>query len=37
MWKENDRAIVTFKNITEIENGKNDLISIVNEWILETK
>lgn len=37
LWKENDRAIVTFKNITEIENGKNDLISIVNEWILKTK
>ena len=37
LWKENDRAIVTFKNMSEIENGKTDLISIVNEWILKAK
>ncbi len=37
LWKENDRAIVTFKNMSEIENGKMDLTSIVNEWILRTK
>ncbi len=37
LWKEYDRAIVTFKNRSEIENGKTDLTSIVNEWILKTK
>ncbi len=37
LWKENDRAIVTFKNMSEIENGKTDLTSIVNEWILKAK
>ncbi len=36
-WKENDRAIVTFKNMSEIKNGKADLTSIVNEWILKAK
>lgn len=37
LWKGNDRAIITFKNMSEIENGKTDLTSIVNEWILKTK
>ncbi len=33
VWKENDRAIVTFKSLQEIEKGKTDLIKIINEWI----
>lgn len=37
LWKENDRAIVTFKNMLEVENGKTDLVLIVNEWLLKTK
>ncbi|WP_089684002.1 DUF1801 domain-containing protein [Catalinimonas alkaloidigena] len=35
-WKENDRAVVTFKNMFEIKNGKTDLSSIVNLWLLKT-
>ena len=36
-WKENDRAIVTFKSMQEIENGKADLQEIISEWISATK
>lgn len=36
-WKENDRAIVSFKSMSEIESGKEDLLSIVNEWIINSK
>jgi len=37
MWKENDRAIVTFKSLQDIENGKAELTDIVCEWISATK
>lgn len=37
IWKENDRAIATFKNMTEIENAKTDLMEIVRNWIDKTK
>ena len=37
VWKENDRAIVTFKSLQEIEKGKTDLTKIINEWIEVTK
>jgi hypothetical protein len=37
VWKENDRAIVTFKNLQDIETGKVELSSIVREWINATK
>jgi hypothetical protein len=37
VWKENDRAIVTFKSLQEIESGKAGLTTIVNEWINATK
>lgn len=37
VWKENDRAIVTFKSMQDIENGKAELTSIVSEWISATK
>ena len=37
LWKENDRAIVTFKSLQDIENGKTELTTIVNEWIKAAK
>lgn len=37
VWKENDRAIITFKSLQDIENSKPDLTDIVNEWINATK
>jgi hypothetical protein len=33
VWKENDRAIVTFKSLQDINNGKAELTDIVSEWI----
>jgi hypothetical protein len=33
VWKGNDRAIATFKNMEDIENAKTDLQKIVTEWI----
>lgn len=36
VWKENDRAIVTFKKMEDIENGKAELTTIINEWISAT-
>ncbi len=35
-WKENDRAIVTFESMQDIENGKAELTEIVAEWISAT-
>jgi hypothetical protein len=37
VWKENDRAIINFKNILDIENGKAELTNIVTGWISATK
>jgi hypothetical protein len=37
VWKENDRAIITFKSIQEIKNGKEQLQIIINEWITAAK
>lgn len=37
MWKENDRAIATFKSMTDIENAKTNLVEIVQKWIDATK
>ena len=37
VWKENDRAIVTFKSLQDIENGKAELRTIINEWIKAAK
>lgn len=37
VWKENDRAIITFKSLEGIENAKAELIGIVAEWIHATK
>ncbi len=36
VWKENDRAIITFKSLQDMENGKTELTSIVTEWISAT-
>lgn len=36
-WKENDRALATFKNIDEIKKAKSSLEKIINEWINATK
>lgn len=36
VWKENDRAIVTFKSLHDIENSKAELTTIINEWIKAT-
>ena len=33
IWKTNDRAVATFKNMPDIENGRTDLMKIINEWI----
>jgi hypothetical protein len=35
-WKANDRAIITFKNLQEIENSIDELTKIVNDWISST-
>jgi hypothetical protein len=37
VWKGNDRAIATFKNMQDIENGKAELIEIVADWISATR
>lgn len=37
VWKENDRAIATFKNRNDIENNKENLLKIVNDWINAAK
>ena len=37
IWKENDRAFVTFKSLQDIESGKTELTSIINEWINAAK
>lgn len=37
LWKENDRAIITFKSMLDIENGKAELQEIIAEWISATK
>jgi hypothetical protein len=33
VWKENDRAVATFKNIEDIENGNVELTEIIKEWV----
>lgn len=35
-WKENDRAVATFKNMAEIERDKAALSAIVQKWIRAT-
>lgn len=33
VWKENDRAVATFKSMPDIEKSQDDLITIVRKWI----
>ena len=37
IWKENDRAVATFKNMTEIKNAETVLTEIVKKWIIATR
>ena len=37
VWKENDRAVASFKDMAEIEKLKPQLEDIVNKWIRATK
>lgn len=37
VWKENDRAIITFKSMQDIEDRQSELTEIVTEWIMATK
>lgn len=36
-WKENDRAVATFKKTQEIDAGKAELTEIINEWVRATR
>lgn len=36
VWKENDRALASFKNQTEIENSASELSDIIKDWIKAT-
>ncbi|MCE4564366.1 DUF1801 domain-containing protein [Maribellus sp. CM-23] len=35
-WKENDRAVATFKNLDDIESKEAELKNLVNKWIEAT-
>ncbi len=37
VWKENDRAIISFKDINDIEKTESELKNIVNKWIKATR
>jgi hypothetical protein len=37
VWKENDRAVVSFKDIKSVEKSGSELKDIVNKWITATK
>lgn len=37
IWKENDRAVAVFRNISEINNAETNLTEIVKKWISATK
>lgn len=36
IWKENDRAIMTFNNFNQIENKKNEIVETIKKWIENT-
>ena len=36
IWKENDRALISFKNIEDIESKTAKLLIIINQWIEAT-
>ena len=35
-WRENDRAIATFKTMKDVENQESDLIRVVKDWVAAT-
>jgi hypothetical protein len=35
-WRENDRAIATFKNKADVESRKPDLVKAIKDWIAAT-
>jgi len=37
VWKENDRAIMTFKNMQEVKDAQPELAEIVADWISASK
>ena len=37
IWKENDRAFISFKNVKDIESKKAQIQIIINQWINATK
>jgi hypothetical protein len=37
VWKENDRAIITFNSLQDIENARAELTTIVTEWLSAAK
>lgn len=37
LWKENDRAIASFKTMSDIENNRVELAEIVQKWIEASK
>lgn len=36
VWKENDRAVATFKESAEIKQHENELVEVVKKWISAT-
>lgn len=36
-WKENDRAMATFKDIAEIENQELTLKEVIKKWLIAAK
>lgn len=37
VWKENDRAVASFRDVAEIEKNKSALSQVVNDWINAAK
>ncbi|MDO8994675.1 MAG: DUF1801 domain-containing protein [Daejeonella sp.] len=37
IWKENDRAVITYKSMKDIENSRSELSDIINDWINSSK
>ena len=37
IWKENDRAVASFRHMASIEKSKSELENILNKWINATK
>ncbi len=37
VWKENDRALITFKSMKDIESSRSELSDIIKDWINSCK